>query len=42
MEKAIIAKKVGMTQIFDADGKGITVTLIDAGPRTVAQTKTGE
>ena len=34
MEKAIIGKKVGMTQIFDADGKVIPVTLIEAGPCT--------
>ena len=28
MEKAIIGKKVGMTQIFDADGKVIPVTVV--------------
>ena len=28
MEKAIIGKKIGMTQIFDADGKVIPVTVI--------------
>ena len=42
MEKAIIGKKVGMTQIFDADGKVIPVTLIEAGPCTVVQKKTEE
>ena len=42
MEKAIIGKKVGMTQIFDADGKVIPVTVIEAGPCTVVQKKTEE
>ncbi len=42
MEKAIIGKKVGMTQIFDADGKVIPVTVIEAGPCTVVQKKTLE
>ena len=42
MEKAIIGKKIGMTQIFDADGKVIPVTVIEAGPCTVVQKKTAE
>ena len=42
MEKAIIGKKVGMTQIFDDDGKVIPVTVIEAGPCTVVQKKTAE
>ena len=42
MEKAIIGKKVGMTQIFDAEGKVIPVTVIAAGPCTVVQKKTVE
>ncbi len=42
MEKAIIGKKVGMTQIFDADGKVVPVTVIEAGPCTVTQIKTIE
>ena len=42
MEKAIIGKKVGMTQIFDTDGKVIPVTVIEAGPCTVVQKKTEE
>ncbi|MEG0320607.1 MAG: 50S ribosomal protein L3 [Oscillospiraceae bacterium] len=42
MEKAIIGKKVGMTQIFDEAGKVIPVTLIEAGPCTVTQKKTME
>lgn len=42
MKKAIIGKKVGMTQIFDEAGKVIPVTLIEAGPCTVVQKKTGE
>ena len=42
MEKAIIGKKVGMTQIFDEAGKVIPVTVIQAGPCTVVQKKTAE
>ncbi|MCC8122449.1 MAG: 50S ribosomal protein L3 [Oscillospiraceae bacterium] len=42
MEKAIIGKKVGMTQIFDEAGKVIPVTLIQAGPCVVVQKKTEE
>ena len=42
MKKAIIGKKVGMTQIFDESGKVIPVTVIEAGPCTVAQVKTVE
>ncbi len=42
MEKAIIGKKVGMTQIFDEVGKVIPVTLIEAGPCVVVQKKTEE
>ena len=32
LQKAIIGKKVGMTQIFDESGKVIPVTVIEAGP----------
>ena len=42
MEKAIIGKKVGMTQIFDEAGHVIPVTVIQAGPCTVVQKKTVE
>ena len=42
MQKAIIGKKVGMTQIFDESGKAIPVTVIAAGPCVVAQKKTEE
>ena len=42
MEKAIIGKKVGMTQVFDEAGKVIPVTVIQAGPCTVVQKKTEE
>jgi len=42
MQKAIIGKKVGMTQIFDATGKVIPVTVIEAGPCVVTQKKTPE
>lgn len=40
--KAIIGKKVGMSQIFDANGQVIPVTVIEAGPCVVAQKKTAE
>ena len=42
MQKAIIGKKVGMTQIFDESGKVIPVTVIEAGPCVVTQKKTAE
>ena len=42
MKKAIIGKKVGMTQIFDEKGKVIPVTVIEAGPCVVTQKKTAE
>ena len=42
MKKAIIGKKVGMTQIFDETGKVIPVTAIEAGPCVIAQIKTVE
>ena len=42
MQKAIIGKKIGMTQIFDAEGKVVPVTVIQAGPCNVIQKKTAE
>jgi large subunit ribosomal protein L3 len=42
MQKAIIGKKIGMTQIFDESGRVVPVTLIQAGPCTVVQKKTAE
>ena len=42
MKKAIIGKKVGMTQIFDESGKVIPVTVVEAGPCVVTQVKTVE
>jgi large subunit ribosomal protein L3 len=42
MKKAIIGKKVGMTQIFDENGKVIPVTVIEAGPCVVVQKKAVE
>ena len=42
MNKTIIGKKVGMTQIFDDKGLVIPVTVIEAGPCTVTQVKTVE
>ena len=40
MKKAILGKKIGMTQIFDEKGVAIPVTVIEAGPCTVVQVKT--
>ena len=42
MKKAIIGKKVGMTQIFDEAGKVVPVTVIEAGPCKVVQKKSVE
>lgn len=42
MKKAILAKKIGMTQIFNEDGTLIPVTVLEAGPCTVTQVKTVE
>ncbi len=42
MQKAIIGKKVGMTQLFDDKGNVVPVTVIEAGPCTVIQKKTVE
>lgn len=40
MNKAIIGKKIGMSQIFDENGKVIPVTVVEAGPCPVVQKKT--
>ena len=40
MKKAILGKKIGMTQMFRADGTMIPVTVIEAGPCPVIQKKT--
>ncbi|MDK2799008.1 MAG: large subunit ribosomal protein [Clostridiales bacterium] len=42
MKKAILGKKIGMTQLFDEEGRIIPVTVIEAGPCTVVQKKTVE
>ena len=42
MNKAIIGKKVGMTRIFDENGKVVPVTVIEAGPCVVVRKKTVE
>ena len=42
MNKALIGKKIGMTQVFDNEGKVIPVTVIEVGPCTVTQIKTVE
>ena len=42
MQKALIGKKIGMTQIFDEKGKVIPVTVVEAGPCNVVSKKTTE
>lgn len=42
MQKAILATKIGMTQIFDENGNVIPVTVLQAGPCVVTQVKTNE
>ncbi len=42
MPKALLGKKLGMTQMFNAEGKIVPVTVIGAGPCVVAQVKTME
>lgn len=42
MNKAIVGKKLGMTQLFDANGNVVPVTVIEAGPCVVTQKKTVE
>ena len=42
MKKAIIGKKIGMTQIFNESGKVVPVTVVEAGPCVVVQKKTTE
>ena len=42
MNKGIIGKKIGMTQLFDENGMSVPVTIIEAGPCVVVQKKTVE
>lgn len=42
MKKAILGKKLGMTQIFDETGLMVPVTVVEAGPMTVLRSKTVE
>ena len=42
MKKGLIGRKIGMTQLFDENGKVIPVTVVEAGPCTVVQKKTIE
>lgn len=42
MQKCIVGKKIGMTQIFDEAGKIVPVTVVEAGPCVVVQKKTLE
>jgi len=42
MQKAILGKKLGMTQIFTEDGLMVPVTVVEAGPCVITQVKTEE
>lgn len=42
MQKCIVGRKLGMTQLFDENGKFIPVTVVEAGPCVVVQKKTIE
>ena len=42
MQKGLIGKKIGMTQIFEENGKVIPVTVLEVGPCAVVQKKTAE
>ena len=42
MKKAILGKKIGMTQIFVSDGRLVPVTVVEAGPCTVTMVKTAK
>lgn len=42
MDKAIVGRKLGMTQIFDETGLMVPVTVVEAGPNTVIRKKTNE
>ena len=42
MNKAIVGRKLGMSQVFEADGVAIPVTVVEAGPCPVVQVKTTE
>ena len=42
MVRGILGKKVGMTQIFDDDGRAVPVTVVEAGPCIVVQRKSTE
>ncbi len=42
MEKFIVAKKIGMSQVFDGQGNAVPVTIVGAGPMTVIRKKTPE
>ncbi len=40
MKKVLLARKIGMTQVFDEQGRAVPVTILQAGPCTVVQVKT--
>jgi large subunit ribosomal protein L3 len=41
-KKGILGRKIGMTQVFDADGRAVPVTVVEAGPCRITQIKTPE
>jgi large subunit ribosomal protein L3 len=40
--KGILGRKIGMTQVFDENGRAVPVTVVEAGPCSIAQIKTPE
>ena len=42
MQKSILGRKIGMSHVFDEEGKAVPVTVIEAGPCYVVQKKTME
>lgn len=42
MSMGILGRKVGMTQVFDENGKAVPVTVIEAGPCTIVEIRTPE
>src|SRR3954468_11390233 len=40
--KGILGRKIGMTQVFDENGRAVPVTVLEAGPCSIAQVKTPE
>ena len=42
MSMGILGRKVGMTQVFDEEGKAVPVTVIEAGPCPIVEIRTPE